>query len=109
VLELLVFFFFLINQKYIYKSAKGAQPLVHRGYTKGLGEGGKERKKLRITEHPRGQPARCPREKGKHKKVEEILDRPRGVLKASKVTLTPNTPHNTERDHFVYYIIILSR
>jgi hypothetical protein len=28
--------FFLISQKYILiKSAKGAQPLVHRGYTKG--------------------------------------------------------------------------
>jgi hypothetical protein len=70
------------------------------GYTKGLGGEGEERKKIRKIDHPRGQPAGCPREKSKQKNVKEILKRPRGVLETSIVSFTPNTPHNTERGHF---------
>jgi hypothetical protein len=90
----------LINQKYIYKKRKRGATLSTQGVYKGARGMGKERKKLRKAGHPRGQPARCPREKGIHKEVEKILDRPRGVLETSKISLTPNTPHNTERDHF---------
>jgi hypothetical protein len=92
--------FFDKSEVYINKKRKRGATLSTQGVYKGLGGRGKERKKLKKTDRPRGQPARCPRENGIHKEVEKILDRPRGVLETPKVSLTPNTPHNTERDHF---------
>jgi hypothetical protein len=91
----LAFFFFLISQKNSIKKRRGAQPLVHWGYTKGLGRGREEKEKIRKANHPRSQPTHCPGEKGEKKKVEEFLNRSRGVLEASIVSLAPNTPHNT--------------
>jgi hypothetical protein len=32
--------------------------------------------------------------------MEELLTRPTRVLKTSVIMLPPNTPHNTERNHF---------
>jgi hypothetical protein len=89
------FFFFYKSEKYI-KKRRRVQPLVHRGVYKGeLGEIGKKGEKIRKTYLPRGQPAHCPGEKGKKEKMEEFLNRPRGVLETSIVSLTPNTPHDT--------------
>jgi hypothetical protein len=90
----------LISQK-IYKKAQRGATLSTQGVYKGeLGGIGKKGEKIRKTNHPWGQPAHCPGEKGKKEKVEEFLNRPRGILETSIVSLTPNTPHNTKRDHF---------
>jgi hypothetical protein len=91
---------FLKSQKNILKAQRGTTLSTQGVYKWGLGGGGEKEEKIRKTNHPRGQPACCPREKSKKKKVEKILNRPRGVLKISIVSLTPNTPHNTNRDHF---------
>jgi hypothetical protein len=58
--------------------------------------GGEEGEKIRKANHPRGQPTCCPGEKGEKKKVEEFLNRSRGVLEASIVSLAPNTPQKRE-------------
>jgi hypothetical protein len=69
---------------------RGATLSTQGVYKGGLGGGGEKREKIRKTNHPRGQPARCPGEKSKKKKVEKFLNRPRGVLETSIVLLTPN-------------------
>jgi hypothetical protein len=89
------FFFFLISQKNALKKAQRGATLSTLGVYKGLGGGGEKKEKIRKANHPRGQPTCCPGEKGEKKKVEEFLNRSRGVLEASIVSLAPNTPHNT--------------
>jgi hypothetical protein len=42
----------------------------------GLGRRGEKREKISKTNHPWGKPARCLGEKGKKKKMEELLARP---------------------------------
>jgi hypothetical protein len=92
-------FFFDKSVKFIKMRERGATLSTQGVYKRARG-GGEEREKVRKTDHPRGQPAGCPRKKSKQKNVEKILNRPRGILETSKVLLTPNTPHNTEGDHF---------
>jgi hypothetical protein len=93
-------FFFLISQKNLLKAQRGATLSTQGVYRGGLGGKGEKREKLRKTNHPRGQPARCPREEGEKEKVNKLLSRSRRVLKTFVVSLSPNTPHNTKRNHF---------
>jgi hypothetical protein len=80
VMKKFLFLFFLISQKNILRSAEGATLSTQGVYKGELGGIGKKEEKIRKTNHPWGQPAHCPGEKGKKEKVEEFLNRPRGVL-----------------------------
>jgi hypothetical protein len=59
-----IFFFFDKSKEYIKKAQRGATPITLGG------------EKIRKTNHPQGQPARCPGENGKKKKMEKFLNRP---------------------------------
>jgi hypothetical protein len=95
--------YFLISQKNILKAQRGATLSTQGVYKGRLGGGGEKREKIRKTNHPRGQPAHCPGEKGKNKKVDKFLGRSQRVLETSIFSLSPNTPHNTKRDHFPHH------
>ena len=62
-------FFFLRSQQI--KKRKGAQPLVHWKYTKGLRGRGEEIEKIRKTNHLWGQPPCSPSEKSKKEQMEK--------------------------------------
>jgi hypothetical protein len=93
VFDAVIFFFFDKSEKFIKKAQGGATLSTQGVYKEELGGIGKEGEEIRKTYLPWGQPARCPGEKDKKEKIEEFLNRPRGILETSIVSLTPNTPH----------------
>jgi hypothetical protein len=88
-------FFFDKSEEYIKKAQRGTTLSTQGVYKGELGGIGKKGEKIRKTNHPWSQPAHYRGEKGKKEKMEEFLNRPRGVLETSIVSLTPNTPHDT--------------
>jgi hypothetical protein len=92
------FFFFFLSINRIYQKRRRAQPLVHRSIQGGLGRGGEERKKIYKANGPQDKPACSPSIEGKKKEMEELLSRPRQILKIFIIMLHSNTPHNTMRD-----------
>jgi hypothetical protein len=79
-----VIFFFFEKSIELKKAQRGATLGTLEVY-KGLGGRGEERKKIRITNHSRGQPPRSPSEKCKEKQMDKFLL----LLRLSKVRILP--------------------
>jgi hypothetical protein len=94
-LEMIQFFFFLISQNIIRKR-RGAQPIIHRTYTRKSLRGKREvRKEIQETNYKRDKPIGCLGVKRKKKIMKNFLKRPRRVFKVSYTTFPSNTPHKT--------------
>jgi hypothetical protein len=87
--------FFFDKSKYYIKKHKGAQPLIHWEYTKGTREREKkERKSTKLIARGASQPV--VQEKRVTRKKWRSSSR---VLETSIISLPPNAPQNTMRDH----------
>jgi hypothetical protein len=90
----MLFFFFDKSKEYIKKKRKGAQSLVHIGYTKGLGGEGEEKEKIRKANHPRASQPAVQEKRVKRKK-----------WRSSSIDLDESSKHLLFRSLQIHHII----